>query len=228
MGKTRDFFKKIRDNKGTFHAKIGSIKDRNGMDLTEAEDFKKRWQEYTEELYKKDLHNHVDQGGVITHLVPDILECEVKWALGGSITTNKASGGDGIPVELFPILKMMLWKCFTQYASTFAKLSSDHRTGNSQFSFQSQREEMPKNAQTSAQLHSSHILVNECSKLSKSGFSNTWTENFQMFKLVLEKAEEPEIKLPISAGSLKKQESSRKTSISALLVCQSLWLCGSQ
>ena len=108
MGKTRDFFKKIRDNKGTFHAKIGSIKDRNGMDLTEAEDIKKRWQEYIEELYKKDLHNHVDQGGVITHLVPDILECEVKWALGGSITTDKASGGDGIPVELFPVLKMML------------------------------------------------------------------------------------------------------------------------
>ena len=107
MGKTRDFFKKVRDNKGTFHAKIGSIKDRNGMGLTEAEDIKKKWQEYTE-LYKKDLHNHVNQGGVITHLVPDILECEVKWVIGRSITTNKASGGDGIPVELFPILKMML------------------------------------------------------------------------------------------------------------------------
>ena len=107
MGKTRDFFKKVRDNKGTFHAKIGSIKDRNGMGLTEAEDIKKKWQEYTE-LYKKDLHNHVNQGGVITHLVPDILECEVKWAIGRSITTNKASGGDGTPGELFPILKMIL------------------------------------------------------------------------------------------------------------------------
>ena len=104
MGKTRDLFKKIRDTKGTFHAKMGSIKDRNGMDLTEAEDIKKRWQEYTEELYKKDLHDPDNPDSVITHLDLDILECEVKWALG-SITTNKASGGDGIPVELFQILK---------------------------------------------------------------------------------------------------------------------------
>ena len=104
MGKTRDLFKKIRSTKGTFHAKMGSIKDRNGMDLTEAEDFKKRRQEYTEELYKKDLHNPDNHDGMITHLEPDILECEVKWALE-SITTNKASGGDGIPVELFQILK---------------------------------------------------------------------------------------------------------------------------
>ena len=103
MGKTRDLFKKIRDTKGTFHAKMGSIKDRNSMDLTEAEDIKKRWQEYTE-LYKKDLHDPDNHGGMITDLEPDILECEVKWALG-SITTNKASGGDGIPVELFQILK---------------------------------------------------------------------------------------------------------------------------
>ena len=104
MGKTRDLFKKIRNTKGTFHAKMGSIKDRNGIDLTEAEDIKKRWQEYTEELYKKDLHDPDNHDSVITHLEPDILECEVKWALG-SITTNKASGGDGIPVELFQILK---------------------------------------------------------------------------------------------------------------------------
>ena len=104
MGKTRDLFKKIRDTKGTFHAKIGSIKDRNGMDLTEAEDIKKRWQEYTKELYRKDLNDPDNHNGVITHLEPDILECKVKWALG-SITTNKASGGDGIPVELFQILK---------------------------------------------------------------------------------------------------------------------------
>ena len=95
MEKTRDLFKNIRDTKGTFHAKMGSIKDRNGMDLTEAEDIKKRWQEYTEELYKKDLHSPDNHDGVITHLQPDILECEVKWALG-SITTNKTSGGDGI------------------------------------------------------------------------------------------------------------------------------------
>ena len=103
MGKTRDLFKKIRDTKGTFHAKMGTIKDRNRMDLREAEDIK-RWQQYTEELYKKDLHNPDDHDGVITHLEPDILECEVKWALG-NITMNKASGGDRIPVELFQILK---------------------------------------------------------------------------------------------------------------------------
>ena len=104
MGKSRDLFKKIRDTKGPFHPNMGSIKDRNGMDLTEAEDIKKRWQEYTEELCKKDLHNPDNHNGVITNLEPDILECEVKRALG-SITTNKASGGDGIPVELFQILK---------------------------------------------------------------------------------------------------------------------------
>ena len=100
MGKTRDVFKKIRDTKGIFHANMGTIKDRNGMDLTEAEDIKKRWQEYTEELYKTDLHDQDNLDGVITDLEPDILECEVKWALE-SITTNKASGGDGNPVELF-------------------------------------------------------------------------------------------------------------------------------
>ena len=104
MGKTRDLFKKIRDTKGTFHAKMGLIKDINGLDLTEAEDIKKRWQEYTEELYKQDLHDPDNHDGVITHLEPDILECKVKLALG-SITTNKASGGDGIPAELFQIPK---------------------------------------------------------------------------------------------------------------------------
>ena len=102
MGKTRDLFKKIRDTKGTFHAKMGSIKDRNGMDLTEAEGIKKRWQDT--ELYKKDLHERDNHNGLITHLEPDNLECEVKWGLG-SITTNKASGGDGISVELYQILK---------------------------------------------------------------------------------------------------------------------------
>ena len=104
MGKTRDLFKKIRDTRGIFHAKMGSKKDRNGMDLTEAEDIKKRWQEYTEQLYKKQLHHQDNHDGVITHLEPNILECEVKWALE-SIIMNKASGGDGIPVELSQILK---------------------------------------------------------------------------------------------------------------------------
>ena len=156
MGKTRDVFKKTRDTKGTFHAKMGSIKDRNGMDLTE--DIKKRWQEYTEELYKKDLHDPNNHDSVITHLEPDILECEVKWVLE-SITMNKASGGDGIPFELFQILKDDAVKCCTQYASKFGILSSGHRTGKGQFSFQSQRKAMPKNAQTTTQLHSSHMLV---------------------------------------------------------------------
>ena len=155
MGKTRELFKKIRDTKGTFHAKMGSIKDRNGMDLTE--DIK-RWQEYTEEIYKRDLHYPDNHNGVITHLEPDILECSVKWALG-SITTNKASGGDGIPVKLFHILKDDALKVCTQYASKFGKLSSGHRIGKGQFSFQPQRKAKPKNVQMIVQLHSSHILA---------------------------------------------------------------------
>ena len=158
MGKTRDLFKKTRDTKGTFHAKIGSIKDRNGMDLTEAEDIKKRWQEYTEELYKKDLHDPDNHDGVISQLEPDILECEVKWALG-SITINKASGGDGIPVELFQILKDDAVKVLHSICQQIWKTYSGHRTGKGQFSFQSQRKTMSKNAQTTSQLHSSHMLV---------------------------------------------------------------------
>ena len=128
------------------------------MDLTEAEDIQKRWQEHTEELYEKDLHDPDNHDGVITHLEPDILEWEVKWALE-SITTNKAGGGDRIPVELFQILKDDAVKCCSQYASKFGKLSSGHRTGKGQFSFQFQRKAMPKNAQTPTQLHSSHVLV---------------------------------------------------------------------
>ena len=138
MGKTRDLFKKIRDTKRTFYAKMGSVKDRNGMDLREAENIKKRWQEYTEELCKKELHDPDNHDGVSTHLEPDILECEVKWALG-SITMKKASGGDGIPVELFQILKDDAVKVLQQYANKFGKLSSGHRTGKGQFSSQSQR-----------------------------------------------------------------------------------------
>ena len=158
MGKTRDLFKKIRDTKETFHAKMGSIKDRNDMDLTEAEDIKKRQQQYTEELYQKDLHDSDNHDGVITHLKPDILECEVKWALE-SITMNKASGGDGIPLELFQILKDDAVKVLHSICSKFGKLSSGHRTGKGQFSFQSQRKATPKDAQTTAQLHSSHMLL---------------------------------------------------------------------
>ena len=156
MRKTRDLFKKIRDTKGLFHAKMGTIKDRNSVDLTEAEDIKKRWQEYTEELYKKDLHDPDNLDCVITDLEPDILECEVKWALE-SITMNKASGGDRILVELFQILKDDAVKMLHPICQQFGKLSSGHRTGKGQFSFQSQRKAMPKNAQTTAQLHSSHL-----------------------------------------------------------------------
>ena len=123
---------------------------------------------------------------------------------------------------------MLLWKCCTQYASKFGKLSSGHRTEKGQFSFLSLRKAMPKNAQTTAQLHSPHTLAKSHSKFSKPDFNSMWTMNFQMFKLVLEKAEEPEIKLSTSAGSSKKQENSRKTSISVLLNMPKLWLCGSQ
>ena len=158
MGKTRDLLKKIRDTKGIFHAKLGTIKDRNVMDLIEAEDIKKRWQEYTEELYKKDLNDPNSQNGVVTHLQPDILECEFKWALG-IITMNKASGGDRIPAELFQILKEEAVKVLHSISSKCGKLGSGHRCGKGQFSFQSQRKVMPKNAQTTAQLHSSPTLV---------------------------------------------------------------------
>ena len=143
MGKTRDFFKKIRDTKGTFHAKMGLIKDRNGMDLTEAED---------------SLHDPDNHDGVIPHLEPDILKCEVKWILG-SISTNKASGGDGIPDELFQILKDDAVKVLHSICQQIWKTQQGHRTGKGQFSFQSQRKAMPKNAQTTAQLHSSQTLV---------------------------------------------------------------------
>jgi len=160
MGKTSDFFKKIRDTKGTFHAKMSSIKDRNGMDLTEAEDIKKRWHEYTKELYKKDLHDPDNHDGVITNLEPDILECEVKRALQ-SITMNKASGGGGIPVELFQILKCDAVKVLQSICQQIWKTQQWPQDWKGQFSFQSQRKAMPKNAQTTTHLHSSHTLVGE-------------------------------------------------------------------
>ena len=140
MGKTRDLFKKIRDTKGTFHAKMDSIKDRNGMDLTEPEDFKKRWQEYTE-LYKTDFHDPDNHDGVITHLEPDILELEVRWTLG-SLTTNKTSGGDGIPAKLFQVL----------IGDAVKVLHSVHQQIW-------KTKQWPKSVQTTTQLHSSHTLV---------------------------------------------------------------------
>ena len=166
MGMPRDHFKKIRDTKGTFHEKMGTIKSRSNMDLTEAEDIKKRWQEYTEELYKKGLHDPDNHEGMITHLEPDILACEVKWALG-SITKNKASGNDRTPVDLFLILKddtvkvlHSVWQQIWKSPKKSGKLYHDHWTGKGQFSFESQRKAMPKNAQTTTtQLYSSHTLV---------------------------------------------------------------------
>ena len=137
MGKTRDLFKKTGDTKGTFHAKMGTRKDRNGMDLTEAEDIK-RWQEYTEEPYKKDLYDQDNYDGVITHLEPDILECEVKWALG-SITTNKVNGGDGIPVELYQILKDAAVKVLHSICQQIWKTQQWSQDWKDQFSFQSQK-----------------------------------------------------------------------------------------
>ena len=216
MGKTRDLFKKIRDTKGTFHAKMGSIKDRNGMDLTEAEDIKKRWQEYTEELYKIDLHNPDNHDGVITHLEPDILECEVKWALE-SFTTNKASGGDGIPVELFQILKddavkvlhsicQQIWK--TQQwpqdwkRSVFIPIP---KKGNAK--------ECSNYCTIALISHTSKVMLKILQPRLQQYVNRELPDVQAGFK---KGREEPEIKLQTSAGSWKKQESSRKRSISAL------------
>ena len=158
MGKTRDLFKKIRDTKGTFHAEMGSIKDRNDMDLTEAEDIKKRWQEYTEELYKKDLHNPDNHNGVITHPKPDILEFKVKQA-SGSISTNKASGGDRIPVELFQILKDDAVKVLHPICQQIWKTQQQPQDWKRSVFIPIPEKGNAKNAQTTAQLHSSHMLA---------------------------------------------------------------------
>ena len=158
MGKTRDPFKKIRGIKGTFQAKMGLIKDRNDMDLTEAEYINKRWQKYTEEMYKKDLYDPGNHNDMITHLEPDILECEVKWALG-KITMNKASGDDGIPVELFQILKDDAVKVLHSICQQIWKTHQWPQDLKALFSFQSLRKAIPKNAQTTIQFHSSYMLV---------------------------------------------------------------------
>ena len=158
MGKTRDLFQKIRDTKGTFHAKKGTIKDRNGRGLTEAEDIKKRWQEYTEELYKKDLHNPDYHDGVITHLEPDIIDCEVKWVLG-SITMNKASGGDPIPAEPFQVLTDDSVKVLHSICQQIWKTQQWPQDWKSSVFIPIPKKDNPKNAQTTTQLHSAHILV---------------------------------------------------------------------
>ena len=214
MRKTRDL-KKIRDTKGTFHAKMGSIKDRYGMDLTEEEDIKKRWQEYTEELYKKDLHEPANHNGVITHLEPDILEYKVKWALG-SITTDKASGGDGIPAELFQILKDSV-KVLHSICQQIWKTQQWPQDWKRSIFIP-----IPKkgNAKECSNYHTI-VLISHASKVMlkilQARLQQHVNHELLLFKLVLEKAEEPEVKLPTSGGSLRKQESSRKTSISALL-----------
>ena len=205
MGKIRYLFKKIRDSKGTFHAKMGTVKDRNGMDLTEPEDIKERWHEYTEELYKKDLHDPDNHDGVITHLEPDILECEVKWALG-SITISKASGGDGIPVELFQILKddavkvlnsicQQIWK--TQQWPQDWKRSvfiSIPKKGNTKEC---------SNYRTIALIsHVRKVML----KILQARFQQYVNRELPDVQAGFRKGRGTEIKLPTSAGSLTKQE----------------------
>ena len=158
MGKTRDLFKKIRDVKENYQAKMATIKDRNCMNLTEAEDIKKRWQECMEELYRKDFHDQDNHDGVITHLEPDILECEVKWALE-SITTNKGSGGDGIPVELFQILKDDAVKVLLSICQQIWKTQQWPQDWKRSVFIPIPKKGNAKNAQTTAQLHSSHMLA---------------------------------------------------------------------
>ena len=196
------------------------------MDLREAEDVKKRRQEYTEELYKKDLHDLDNHDGVITHLEPDILECKVKWAWG-SITTNKVSGGDGIPVELFQSEKMMLWKCCTQYASKFGKLSSSHNTAKGQFPFQPQRKEMPKKCSN----YHTIALISHTSKV----MLKILQARLQQFV----NCELPDVHAGLRKGRGTRDqianihwniEKSKGVPEKLLLhwLCQSFWLCGSQ
>ena len=166
MGKTRDLLKKIGDSKGTSHARMSMVKDRNSKDLTETEEIRKRWQEDTEELYKKSPNDLDNYDGVITYLEPDILECEVKWAFG-SITMNKASEGDGIPAELFHILKDDAVKVLHSICQQIWKTQRCPLTGENQFSFQCQ------SVQTTIQLRSFHMLARLCSKSFELGFSNT-------------------------------------------------------
>ena len=216
MGKTRDLFKKIRDTKGTFHAKMGTIKDKNGMNPTEAEDIKKRWQEYMEELYKKDLHDPDNHDDVITNLELDILEYGVKWALE-NITMNRASGGDGIPVELFQILKddavkvlhsicQHIWK--TQQwpqdwkRSVFIPIP---KKGNAK--------ECSNYCTIALFSHTSKVML----KILQARLQRYVNRELPDVQAAFRKGRGTEIKLPTSAGSWKKQKSSRKTSISALL-----------
>ena len=209
MEKTGEHFKKIRDTKGIFHAKMGTIKDRNGMDLTEAEDIMKRWQEYTEELYNKDLHDPDNHDGMITHIEPDSLDCEVKWALE-NITISKASGSDGIPIELFQILKDDAVKVLHSICQQIWETEQWPQDWKRSVFIP-----IPKkgNAKECSNYHTT-TLISRASKemltILQARLQQYMNCELQMFKLALEKAEEPGIKLPTSAGSWKKQESSRK------------------
>jgi len=220
MGKTRDLFKKIRDTNRTFHAKMGTIKDRSGIDLTEAEDTKKRWQRYTEELYKKDFNDPDNHDGVITHLEPDILECEVKWALG-SITMNKASGGDGILAELFQTLKddavkvlhsicQQIWNT-QQWPQDWKKsvFILIPKKGNAK--------ECSNYCTIALISHTSKVMLKILQARLQHYVNRELSDVQTGFRKGREQRSEPEIKLPTSVGLLKKQESSRKTSTSALL-----------
>ena len=225
MGKTKDLFKKIGDTKGMFHAKMGSIKGRNGMDLIHAKDIKMRWQEYTEEPYEKDLHDPDNHSGVITHLEPDILECEVKWALE-SITTNKASGGDGIPVELFQILKdeavKVLYSICQQIWKTQQWPQDWKRSVSIPIPNKGNAKECSNNCTVALISHTSKVML----KILQARLQQYVNCELPDVQAGLEKAEEPEIKLPTSVGSSKKQETSRKASTSALLtIPKSLTLC---
>ena len=198
MGKNRDLFKKTGDIKGTFYARTGTIKDRNGKDLIEAEEIKKRWQEYTEELYEKDLNDPDNHNGMVTNLEPDIPDCEVKRALG-SITMNKASGGDGISVELFQILKDAAAEVLHSVCSKSGKRQWPKDWKRSVFIPMLKK----GNDKECCNYHTIVLIsyASICSKSFNLGFSSMWTKNLQKHKLGFEEAGEPEIKSPTFAGS---------------------------
>ena len=215
MGKTRDLFKKTEDTKGTLQAKMGILKGRNCMDLAEAEGIKKRWQEYTE-LCKKDLHDQDNHDGVLTHLEPDILECEVKWALESS-TTNKANGGDGIPVELFQILKDDAVKVLHSICQHIWKTQQWPQDWKRSVFIPIPKKGNAKECSN----YRTIALISQASKVMlkilQARLQQYMNGELPDVQAGLEKSEEPEIKLPTFTGSSKKQQNSRKTSISALL-----------
>ena len=230
MGKTRDLFKKIRDTKG-LHVQMGTIKDRNGIDLTEAEDIKKKWQEYTEELYKKDLHDPDNHDGVITHLELDILECKVKWALE-SITTNKASGGDGIPVELFQILKDDAGKVLHSICQQMRKTQQWPQDWKRSIFIPIPKKGNAKECSNYCTIalisHASKVML----KILQARLQQYVNCELPDVQAGFRKGRGTGDQIATSAGSWKKQESSRKTSTSALLTMPkplTLWItinCG--